>query len=232
MKKLAFVFLGLIAFPTLAQDITAKNVIEKYINAIGGKEAIEAIEDITMKSSAEVQGQKMEILAQKKKPNKFLTIVSVDGMGEVNHMVCDGTKAKMTAMGQTQNLEGEALEALKSQNALIGELDYLNDESKLKLEGSETINGTDCYKLTISTVAGNVTEYYAKDSGLKVRQIVTSNSPMGEMTVTIDLSDYKDVGGVKLPHKMKQDMGMMAFDLNMDEIKVNSGLADVLFTVE
>jgi hypothetical protein len=57
-------------------------------------------------------------------------------------------------------------------------------------------------------------------------------SPMGKMSITIDYEDYKEIGGVKFPHIMKQDMGMAAFGLKVKEIKVNSGLADALFEIK
>jgi hypothetical protein len=55
---------------------------------------------------------------------------------------------------------------------------------------------------------------------------------MGKMKITIDYADYKQVGAVKFPHSLKQDMGMMAFELKATDIKVNSGLEDVLFEVK
>jgi hypothetical protein len=55
---------------------------------------------------------------------------------------------------------------------------------------------------------------------------------MGKMKITIDYADYKQVGSVKFPHLLKQDMGTMAFELKASEIKVNSGLEDALFEVK
>lgn len=232
MKKLVYLFVSLVTLPSFAQETTTKQVIEKYMTAIGGKQAASEIEDLTMKMTAEIQGQKMETLVQKKQPNKFLTVVTIDGMGEMNRIVCDGKKAKMTAMGQTQDLEGEALEALLKQNSFFGEMSYLEDDSKVTYEGIEKVNDTDCHKLKVTTTMGDAFEYYDAATGLKVRQVMDSKTPMGEMTITTDISDYRQVGGVKFPHKLKQDMGMMAFEMVIEELKVNQGLSDLLFTIE
>jgi zinc protease len=232
MKKLALPLLLISAIAAKAQEITPKMVIDKYFDAIGGKTAIDDIKDFSMNLTADVQGQAMSMVVRKKMPNKFLTIVKIDGMGEVNNTVFDGVKGKMTQMGQDQLIEGEGAKALESQSNIIGELVYLTDLGKLTYLGKETLEGVECHKLKVLNAAGEAEEFYEVVSGLKKRQINEVESPMGKMKITIDYADYKQVGSVKFPHLLKQDMGMMAFELKASEIKVNSGLEDALFEVK
>jgi hypothetical protein len=232
MKKLVLPLLLISAIAAKAQEITPKMVIDKYFDAIGGKTAIDDIKDFSMNLTADVQGQAMSMVVRKKMPNKFLTIVKIDGMGEVNNTVFDGVKGKMTQMGQDQLIEGEGAKALESQSNIIGELVYLTDLGKLTYLGKETLEGVECPKLKVLNAAGEAEEFYEVVSGLKKRQINEVESPMGKMKITIDYADYKQVGSVKFPHLLKQDMGMMAFELKASEIKVNSGLEDALFEVK
>lgn len=232
MKKLVLPLLLISAIAAKAQEITPKMVIDKYFDAIGGKTAIDDIKDFSMNLTADVQGQAMSMVVRKKMPNKFLTIVKIDGMGEVNNTVFDGVKGKMTQMGQDQLIEGEGAKALESQSNIIGELVYLTDLGKLTYLGKETLEGIECHKLKVLNAAGEAEEFYEVVSGLKKRQINEVESPMGKMKITIDYADYKQVGSVKFPHLLKQDMGMMAFELKASEIKVNSGLEDALFEVK
>jgi hypothetical protein len=232
MKKLVLPLLLISAIAAKAQEITPKMVIDKYFDAIGGKTAIDDIEDFSMNLTADVQGQAMSMVVRKKMPNKFLTIVKIDGMGEVNNTVFDGVKGKMTQMGQDQLIEGEGAKALESQSNIIGEVVYLTDLGKLTYLGKETLEGIECHKLKVLNAAGEAEEFYEVVSGFKKRQINEVESPMGKMKITIDYADYKQVGSVKFPHLLKQDMGMMAFELKASEIKVNSGLEDALFEVK
>ncbi len=232
MKKLVLPLLLIFALATKAQETTPKMVIDKYLESIGGKSAIDGIKDFSMDLTAEVQGQAMNMVVRKKMPNKFLTIVKIDGMGEVNNTVFDGTKGKMTQMGQDQLIEGEGAKALEAQSNIIGEVVYLTDLGKLTYVGKETLDGIECHKLKILNAAGEAEEFYEVVSGFKKRQINEVESPMGKMKITIDYADYKQVGTVKFPHSLKQDMGMMAFELKATNIKVNSGLEDVLFEVK
>jgi hypothetical protein len=232
MKNLVLPFLLVFSIATKAQETTPKMVIDKYLQSIGGKDAIDGIKDFSMDLTAEVQGQAMSMVVRKKMPNKFLTIVKVDGMGEVNNTVFDGVKGKMTQMGQDQIIEGDGAKALEAQSNIIGEVVYLTDLGKLSYLGKENIDGIECHKLKILNAAGEAEEFYEVISGYKKRQINEVESPMGKMKITIDYSDYKQVGSVKFPHSLKQDMGMMAFELKATDIKVNSGLEDVLFEVK
>ena len=53
------------------------------------------------------------------------------------------------------------------------------------------------------TGAGGVmaTFYFDDESGLLVRVLRYANSPVGRLPTQIDYSDYRDVGGVKMPYR-------------------------------
>jgi zinc protease len=233
MKKLVLPLLLVFSVAVFAQETTTpKMVIEKYLEAIGGQTAITGIKDFSMEVEGEVQGQSMSMIVKKKMPNKFSTIVTVGGMGEVNNTVFDGKKGKTVAMGQEQLIEGDDAKKLEAQASIIGEYAYLEDLGKLTYVGKEALDGVECHVIKIINAVGEAKEYYEVATGLKKRQINEGETPMGKMTITIDYADYKDVSGIKFPHSLKQDMGMMAFELKAKEIKVNSNLADTLFEVK
>lgn len=233
MKKLILPVLLLVGLSTYAQQPTPKDVIEKYIKNIGGTSAILEVKDITMEMSGEVQGQSMTTSIMKKLPNKLITVVNMDGMGELQRLVFDGEKGKMTAMGQDQNIEGEAAKAYKAQSSIVGELEYLNDLEKLSFVGVEKVNDKDCNVITVKNAVGESKEYYEVASGLKVRMVVEGEVPgMGKTTMTFDYSDYKDISGIKFPYMIKQDMGMMVLEFKVTDIKINQNLDDKLFEVK
>lgn len=233
MKKLVLPLLLVFSVAAVAQvTTTPKMVIEKYLEAIGGQTAITGIKDFSMEVEGEVQGQSMSMIVKKKMPNKFSTVVTVGGMGEVNNTVFDGKKGKTVAMGQEQLIEGDDAKKLEAQASIIGEYAYLEDLGKLTYVGKEALDGVECHVIKIINAVGEAKEYYEVATGLKKRQINEGETPMGKMTITIDYADYKDVSGIKFPHSLKQDMGMMAFELKAKEIKVNSNLADTLFEVK
>ncbi len=229
MKKI-LVFMC-VSFISFGQEVSPQAIIEKYITAIGGRDSVMAIKDIMMEMEGEVQGQKMTMMLQKKKPSMFFTSMVVDGYGEVNHTVFNGTKGKMTNMGQEQIIEGEEAKGLKAQAEIISEMVYFADFSQLTYAGTEHIEGVLCHMLKINTTAGESVDYYEVESGMKKRQVNNIITPMGASKITQDFSDFRVVNGVKFPFKRKQDMGVMAFELNVKEIKTNINPSDEIFSL-
>ncbi|MEL7004710.1 MAG: pitrilysin family protein, partial [Bacteroidota bacterium] len=84
----------------LPDGLTAAKVIADYIEAIGGKEKVNAIKDITSKSAASVQGQNLDIVSIKKSPNLSYSSIKVGGAFEVQKSVFDGVKMAQFIQGQ------------------------------------------------------------------------------------------------------------------------------------
>jgi zinc protease len=231
MKKY-FLFFFLFTSVGIAQEIRPVTIIQNYLEAIGGIEKIKALKDISMQLEGEMQGQKINVIILKKQPGKLFTDMTVDGMGSVNKIIFDGTKGSMSAMGSDQSIDEETAKALKAQAVMIGEAAYLQDTLMLKYSGKEVIDEVECHKLLITTVMGEAQEFYEVLSGLKKRQINKVDSPMGQTTIIMTYDDYKEVKGIKFPFKTHQDLGAVAFELEIKNISINSDLADTLFEVK
>lgn len=232
MKKISFLVATLFV-STVSFAQTAEEIIANYVKAVGGTEAIAKIKDLTITMTGEAQGQTLEILIQKKPSNKFLQSVSVAGMGEVQKEVCDGTKAQVSGMQGSQDItEPEKVKMMATKSMIIPEAEYKATGAKLTLVGKEKVGEVEAYKLEVVVGENKMTEFYDVATGLKLRQIITVDSPMGSQTVTSDYLDYKDVSGVKMPHKLNQDLGSMQFALTAKKIEANTNLADALFEIK
>ncbi len=232
MKKLSFVLSALL-ISTLTFAQTAEEVVANYVKAVGGADAIAKIKDVTMTMTGEAQGASLEIIIQKKPSNKFLQIVNVTGMGEVAKTVCDGTKASITSMQGSQDVTDPAkVKALTVQAMIVPEAAYSTMGAKLTLIGKEKVGEEEAYKIEVMLGETKMTEFYSVASGLKVRQMVTTDMGGGSQTVTTDYSDYRDVSGVKIAYKLNQDLGMMQLALTASKIEANTNLADALFEIK
>jgi hypothetical protein len=232
MKKVSLLVAALFV-STLSFAQTAEEVINNYVTAIGGKDAISKIKDLTMNFTGEVQGANLEIVIQKKAPNKFLQAVNVTGMGEVQKQVCDGTKVRASGMQGSEDItDPEKVKAVAMQAVIVPESEYVAMGAKLTYAGKEKVNNADAHKIEVSVGSVKMTEFYDVASGLKVRQVITAESPMGSQTITSDFTDYKAVNGVKFAHKLNQDMGMMQIALTSSKIEANTNLADALFEIK
>ena len=213
------------------EGVTAQSIVEKYISAIGGREKLMNIKDKSTSLSAKVQGMEMKLEIYNKAPNKYLQTLDAGMMKQKT--VFDGNKGKISAMGQEQVLEGDKLVDMKLEATLNLFLDYKNAGITMKLTGTDKVNGKDVYVVSLTLPNNNVwTQYYDKDSGLLLKETKNIKMPNGVMTQGTLFDDYKDVDGIKFPFKFSQSFGPQTIDMNVTSIKINSGLADSLFTVK
>jgi zinc protease len=138
-----------------------------------------------------------------KMPGKFLLEILMNEQ-PVQRIVLNGDNGKMTGMQGNKTVTGAELEKMKLQAELFPENKYEKLGYKTELMGVEKIDGKDAYLIQITSPAQSITkEYYAVESGLKIRTISTEETPMGPTTQTSDIVEYSTVKGIQFPKKEK-----------------------------
>ena len=213
--------------------IAPATIIENYIKAIGGKEVLSNVKDVTIEMSASIQGMQLSMKNIQKDNIKLISSVTMNSM-TLSEQIFDGTKGKITAMGQPEKIvEGEEANELRDEASIFPELFYTEKGTTLELAENEVINGIDCYKLLIKDAKGKIkSDYFAVDSGLKMRTSMVEKSGEQEVTIIRDYGDYKPVANILFPHKLVIKGAMPApLDANVKSINVNSQVSDDLFKV-
>jgi predicted Zn-dependent peptidase len=208
-------------------EVTGEQIIEKYIDAIGGKEALMKVKDVQKSAEMSMQGKTLSLVTLQKAPNKYKESMTMQGM-VIQQQTFDGTKGAVSGMQGNQTLEGDDLKALAEQAVLFSELTYGKTGYTLEVKGVEKINGNDAYKVAVTSPSKKKsTQYFDVESGLKVRTVTTQ----GAATVMVDSGDYKEVDGIKFPHSSKISAGPQNIEAKITEIKINAGLSDDEFKV-
>ncbi len=216
----------------LPAGLTGSDVINNYIKAVGGEEAMRNIKDITINMSATIQGIAVDMTIQQKAPYKYKSMMSMGG-NVIQQQVFDGSRGKTSGIRGTSELEGDSLDELKLQATLNPELSYEKRGYTLTLEGIENINGEDSYKVLITSPQNkSITEFFAVESGLKLRTVASQDSPMGPVTQVTDYDNYREIDKVKFPLLMKQQVGPQSFEMEVKSIEINQGLADEIFNID
>ncbi|MDY0090102.1 MAG: pitrilysin family protein [Flavobacteriaceae bacterium] len=204
---------------SVSADITAKSVIEKYINAIGGKSKVEGVKTILSEGSTTIPGAPAPLsYTNKLATGKMAVEISMGGMSLMKQVVNDNT-GYMVQQGQRMDLQGEMLEDMKSSANPFPELALLNKEG-LTVKGIESIDGSDAY----AVVDDKTTIYFDVKSGLKVSEV--TETPQGNSGIYY--KDYRDVNGVKVPYNIVMNVGF-DLDIKMDNVKINEGVTDADF---
>ena len=220
---------NLVADPTkeVVSDILPKDIFAKYIEAIGGRAALDAINTLEYSSKATLSmgGQSLDIArtVYQKSPDKFLDKMVIPMMGEIKQIYNAGA-GRIEMGGEQMDLGGEELSPLKYLGVLYGERFYEELGYKVTYKGVKKVDGKDAHSLAVEIEGFTIIEMYDVESGLKVK------FDLGEGGSYV-LSDYKEVDGIKLPHKLIVKMAQLPIPLEfiIGEVKVNQEIDDSIF---
>jgi zinc protease len=216
---------------TVPTDITAQEVIDNYIDAIGGAATMKKMETVKQEGEIEMQGQKISTTLIKKAPNKMMNEMTMQGM-TVQKQVFDGEKGFTSGMQGEKDMEGEELAALKVESTMNIELKYDELGYKLELVETEKVDGNEAYKIKVTPPAGDsYYNFFDMESGLKVMSKKTIKTEQGSMDQVQTFSDYKAVDGIKFPHTVTiSSTGMpQPMKMQMNNIEVNPKVEDAVF---
>lgn len=171
-------------------------------------------------AEGEIQGMKFNIKSINTTDGKSLTDFSMMGQS-MSKSVFNGKTGYSAGQGQRIELEEKDINDTKFYSHPFPELN-LASKTGVTLAGIENINGSDAYVV----VDGKKKLFFDTKSGLKVAE-ATAVEGMGDQTIIF--GEYKDVKGVKYPHKMTIDLGGMEADFIIKDIKINEGVTDADF---
>ena len=178
--------------------LTALNVMDNYLSAIGGEDKVRALKDIKMVLKAEMQGRELVITTKIKEPNMLKMEMSMGGMTAMS-LVFNGTDASIQQMGQAVPVDDNQKKDLSLESAIVTEIAIKDLGLATELLGIESIEGTNTYAVEITKPSGSkVTYFYDIGTGLKIRESETVPSPQGEMTQDTDWADYKKSRGSEI----------------------------------
>ncbi len=207
MRKLLFTaaFLALTT-PLFAQ--TADDIIAKYIKTIGGMDRLNAITTIR-RTGRFIGGGGFEapISQESKRPNKVREEFTIAGLtGVTAYDGKTGWKIEPWEGKKDPEALGEdELKEIQTDAEFLGPLvDYQKLGNKVEYIGTEPVEGTDTYKLKVTSPNGDV-RYYFMDADYYVPiKIETKRMVRGtEHDTETTLGDYKASGGVYFPYSME-----------------------------
>jgi len=190
--------------PATSGTPPADQILDKYIQALGGAGNLSKLTSYTAKGTSQLFGETkadpVEIYA--KGPNQLATLVH-QREGDLARTF-DGRDAwvmlPLTVVGEYP-LTASAREGgkLDAEMAFPGNIKTFFNNWKVSYP--TTLDGKDVYVVQ-GTGAGLVaTFYFDKQTGLLTRFVRYAGSAMGRVPTQIDYSDYRRVAGVMMPFK-------------------------------
>ena len=183
---------------SIDSDISAEDVINEYVKAIGGKDALAEVTSIEVKATSNIQGTVLEMYSIKNNQNQSLMEMSAMGM-TIAKTVFNKFQGYNEVNGQRIPLTEVELEQAIINSALFSELNF--DFSLVELVGTSDVEGEKAYEIKVTD---NKSVFYSVDTGLKLKEVesqeVEGNLIVGETYYR----EYEEVEGILLPKVINQ----------------------------
>jgi zinc protease len=211
---------------------TADQVLDHYVQAIGGRAAWMKLTSRVSKGTIEIPA--MENLSgtveiHEKAPNSMLAVISLGG--GVFEQGFDGTTAwSENPRDGLRVLTGGELDDARREANFYHPLELQKNYTKLTVTGIERVNEHDTYVVLAVREKGAPDKmYFDVQSGLLVRSVNQRYTPDGLTEFQADVEEYTATDGVKLPFTVRQSGGGSAFVIHFTEVKHNLQLTDAQF---
>ena len=207
-------------------------ILDKYVQALGGKAALEKLTSRVAKGTFEMEQMPGEATEEiyEKAPDKQLTITDSPSMG-VFKRGFNGT-AGWQDMPETgvQDVTGGQLAAMRRHADFFWSTKLKELYPMMTVKGKESVSGRDAYVIGATPAEGPAeTMSFDADSGLLVRLQGEGEGPNGPVAIDSTFEDYRDVDGVKLPFVVHESFGDFSFVIKLTEVKQNVPIDDARF---
>ncbi|NND53067.1 MAG: insulinase family protein [Flavobacteriaceae bacterium] len=213
----------------IPEGVSAQTVLDKYINAIGGKDKAMAVKTVHATAAVKIEGVPMSLSADVKQmsPNKESMEMSADGMGVLMKQKFNGETGYSEQQGMKKPLTEDEVSEKKKEYTIFPELYY--DIGSVTLESMTTIDGKDVYKLNVAQGGKSVLRYYDAESGLLLRVESEVEAQGQTFASVVNFSNYSAVNGVLFPYNQSIKTGPQTISMNFNNVKVNEGVTDADF---
>ena len=202
----------LVSVFTFAQ--TAEEIVAKHVEAIGGAAAWKKINSLSYEGKMTVQGAEVNVTLTVLNGKGVRQNISV--MGLTGYQIITPTAGWnfMPFQGQTSPEPMTADELKQSADDLDVQgklIDYKSKGNTVEYLGKDDVEGTECFKLKITSKAGNIeTVFIDPKSYYIVRSVAKRTANGQESDVPTDLSNYKKLPeGIVVPFSITLPFGEM-----------------------
>jgi photosynthetic reaction center cytochrome c subunit len=217
---------GIPASPKLP---SSDQLIDKYIQALGGAAAIQKVTSRVAQGTSSVGGHQMPIDIFEKNPDKRISFMHLGNGDMVTGY--NGHEGWLAGPGRPlHEMNSAELEASKLDADLHFPTDIKQIFGELHVEHEEKIGEKSAYVIfALRQGQPPVQLYFDEQSGLLLRELRYAESPLGLNPTQVDYADYRDVDGVKTPFRWTIGRPSGRFTIQLEQVKQNVPIDDAKF---
>ncbi len=208
---------------------TADQLLEKYVAAIGGADALHKISSRISKGNISFSGHDTPIELFAKAPGKRMSITHSPTGDSITAF--DGTIGWLGNAGRpAREMSGQEAEAARLDADFYFPTHIKEIFTGFRVGRPEQIDGRAANTL-ICRREGQppVRLYFDPSTGLLLRQVRYTDTPIGRNPTQIDYSDYREIDGIKIPFRWTLSRVNGRFTIQIQEAKQNVPVDDAKF---
>jgi photosynthetic reaction center cytochrome c subunit len=205
--------------PDIASQPSTDRILAKYLQAVGGADAVARISTRVQKGTLTVGSEHLPVEIFAESPAKRVTTVRFPGGDSVTGL--NGEQGWLSTPGlAVHDMNPSEVDAARLDAELFfpGRLSQIFKE--LRVQQEERVDGHETYVvLGIRDSQPPAQLYFDADSGLLVRVLLYAETPLGRNPTQIDYADYREEHGVKTPFRWTVARPNGRFTIQIEQIQ-------------
>ncbi len=232
-KRLSISLLGML-ISALSFGQSADEIINKHLEAIGGKENWKKVNSIRQEASLSIQGMEIPVITTTVHNKATKQEYTAMGMSAYSIITNEGGWSFNPMQGQTEPeaINEEQLKYGKYQLDAQGELiDYKEKGHAIEKIENEDVDGISCFRLKINRKEGTSTIFCVDPTSYYIVRNSSTISAGGQVVEVItNLSNYQKLPeGIVVPFTMENSQ--IPAPLNISKVEVNGKIDEAIFKV-
>ena len=207
-----------------------QQVFDKYVAAVGGREAAAKFQTLVVKGTREASQNRSWPFEATLKGDKFLMAVQVPQQGAVTSSVSGTTGWLVNPRARRALTPTEVADGRRGAQ-LMGVVKFTPTET-MRVAGQRRVGERDAVVVVERPSEGVQRRYFFDaQTGLLLRIVTLTDAILNQLPEQVDFEDYRDVEGVKLPFLLRFSNidTFFSFDRKITEVRPGVPVEDKLF---
>jgi len=207
----------------------ADQLLDKYVSAIGGAEALQKVTSRVQKATLTAfGGQHFSADIFSKAPDKRLSVMHLPNGDSLTAF--DGHRGWLSVPGRVQMMSAAENAAARIDADLYFPLHVKTLYEKFHVDPGEKLDGHETYQIVGESEGKPPLRLYVdKESGLLLRLVRYADTALGLNPTQIDYADYRDSNGLKIPYRWTLSRPGNQFTIQVDQVQQNVPVDDAKF---
>jgi len=219
-----------------AEHPSAESILKRSIEVTGGEKLHRDLKSrvTTAKLSIAAMGIEGKLTMHQEAPNRIATIVALGGLGDQRQVFNGEFGWEISSMAGPRLLTEAEVATLRMQGAIDAALTPEKHYESMKTTDRTEFAGEAAYEVTLKIKDGpEMRQYFSVESGRMIGSLSTMATQMGDIETRTTMSDYREVDGFTIPHRMQLELPAMGMTqlVTIERVEHNVEIDASIFAV-